>query len=711
MSVVLNTNEQSTRIRSIYNRNVGQMNAAMTRLATTRKINSAKDGAANWAISEKMRERIRANDQANQNVQNDTALLKTAQDGYSNTLDILQTLKERAINSANDANVSSDRTKIKEEVKQLVAQIDDNAAKVKFNGRQLLNGASETAATTSTSSTAAATKSATTTASGANIVTATEPQGTHSVYSFSGMYTYDSTNDRYVEIDSSITSTSAASINLVDIRDKDGNYLFANGDKITVSWNDNGEAKEANLTVIGTGQTAANGTTPLTASTLKDFTDLFTASTDGAKSFSSSSWFMNADTAIGTGTVQTPYGDDVKTTDKGFYLIAKDSTHKITDLAISVSRSDGTSADRVAATQSTLEPTGILQNAGTDFSKGSNQVYTIEGSVSGDIVFGDLGDQTKWLDLKHVGSSYTGTDGKNYVYSSHLATATTSETDTITMTINDKSISFTAGSTIETVNKLLEANDIDVRLHMAKVDEVLNYDGEDVTKGDSTSTATYKAAKAGLHFIAGEGTVITSLKITGGTTSGNTDFVITTGSTNVLDSSTSKSKYAESLGVDDDFLNSNSSTTSSSSSTSESGLPQGDALQFFVGGEANFGINFTFGKANVENLFGMTGDKFAKMFETKETAEEALTAIDDAINKTLVEQTRLGALEARLGYTSDNLTSMNTNLESGISAYRDADIAKEMTDYMKYSVLQQSSQYMLAQATQNPFSVLQLLQP
>ena len=67
-------------------------------------------------------------------------------------------------------------------------------------------------------------------------------------------------------------------------------------------------------------------------------------------------------------------------------------------------------------------------------------------------------------------------------------------------------------------------------------------------------------------------------------------------------------------------------------------------------------------------------------------------------------------MEARLGYTSDNLTSMNTNLTSADSAIRDADMAKEMVDYMRYSVLSQTSQYMLSQASQNAFSVLNLLQ-
>ena len=132
---------------------------------------------------------------------------------------------------------------------------------------------------------------------------------------------------------------------------------------------------------------------------------------------------------------------------------------------------------------------------------------------------------------------------------------------------------------------------------------------------------------------------------------------------------------------------------------------------FYIGGEQNFGINFSIGKATVETLLGTNAENFSSMFKTTDGAEKALGIIENAISKTLVEQTRLGAMEARLGYTSENITSMNTNLEAAESAYRDADIPKEMTDYMKFSVLAQSSQYMLAQATQNPFSVLQLLQP
>ena len=70
----------------------------------------------------------------------DSALVKTAQGGIGNTIDVLKTLKERLINAANDSNTNTDRSTISTEIQQLVDQIDDNVAKVKFNGRFLLDG-------------------------------------------------------------------------------------------------------------------------------------------------------------------------------------------------------------------------------------------------------------------------------------------------------------------------------------------------------------------------------------------------------------------------------------------------------------------------------------------------------------------------------------------------------------------------------------------
>ena len=73
------------------------------------KINSAQDDASAYSISERMRVRIRALDQAYQNTQNGSSMIKTAEGAVSNILETLRTLKEKAIDAANDSNTNEDR--------------------------------------------------------------------------------------------------------------------------------------------------------------------------------------------------------------------------------------------------------------------------------------------------------------------------------------------------------------------------------------------------------------------------------------------------------------------------------------------------------------------------------------------------------------------------------------------------------------------------
>ena len=84
--------------------------------------------------------------------------------------------------------------------------------------------------------------------------------------------------------------------------------------------------------------------------------------------------------------------------------------------------------------------------------------------------------------------------------------------------------------------------------------------------------------------------------------------------------------------------------------------------------------------------------------------------LDRAINYALDVQTTIGALQSRLEYTVRNLTTASENVQSSESVIRDADMAKEMTNYTKHNVLLQAAQSMLAQANQNSSAVLSLLQ-
>ena len=87
-----------------------------------------------------------------------------------------------------------------------------------------------------------------------------------------------------------------------------------------------------------------------------------------------------------------------------------------------------------------------------------------------------------------------------------------------------------------------------------------------------------------------------------------------------------------------------------------------------------------------------------------------LAVIDSALESINSQLANFGSYETQLGYTSDNIATQSENLQASESAIRDLDMAKGMTDFMKMNVLTQASQFMLAQAGQNAYSVLNLLQ-
>jgi len=88
----------------------------------------------------------------------------------------------------------------------------------------------------------------------------------------------------------------------------------------------------------------------------------------------------------------------------------------------------------------------------------------------------------------------------------------------------------------------------------------------------------------------------------------------------------------------------------------------------------------------------------------------ALTAVTAAITQLATDRASVGASEERLTYTGNELGVLSTNLSAASSQITDVDVAQESTNYAKYQILVQSGTSMLAQANQNPQSVLKLLQ-
>ncbi len=112
----------------------------LEKLSSGLKINRAGDDAAGLAISEKMRGQIRGLDMAQKNAQDGISLIQTAEGALNETHDILQRMRELAVQSSNDTNTTSDRGELQKELKELISEVDRIAKNTEFNTQKLLSG-------------------------------------------------------------------------------------------------------------------------------------------------------------------------------------------------------------------------------------------------------------------------------------------------------------------------------------------------------------------------------------------------------------------------------------------------------------------------------------------------------------------------------------------------------------------------------------------
>jgi flagellin len=142
MGTVIKNNMSAVRTLNILNKNNAALQSSMLKVSSGQKINSGADDAAGLIISEKMRHRIRSDQQANRNVQTGTAMLRVAEGALGNITEILHTMKEKALQAANNVagSATDDAKAIAKELSALAEQITMIATDTKFNGRTLING-------------------------------------------------------------------------------------------------------------------------------------------------------------------------------------------------------------------------------------------------------------------------------------------------------------------------------------------------------------------------------------------------------------------------------------------------------------------------------------------------------------------------------------------------------------------------------------------
>ncbi len=140
MGLSINTNVMSLNAQRNLGTSQSALSKSMQRLSSGLRINSAKDDAAGLAISDRMTSQIRGLNQAARNSNDGISLAQTAEGALQETTNILQRMRELAVQSANDTNSASDRSSLQSEVNQLKQEMTRIAETTEFNGKKLLDG-------------------------------------------------------------------------------------------------------------------------------------------------------------------------------------------------------------------------------------------------------------------------------------------------------------------------------------------------------------------------------------------------------------------------------------------------------------------------------------------------------------------------------------------------------------------------------------------
>ncbi|AGX87482.1 flagellin [Candidatus Symbiobacter mobilis] len=140
MAATINTNVNSLTAQRNLSNSAASLSTSIQRLSSGMRINSAKDDAAGLAISERFTGQIRGLNQAVRNANDGVSLMQTAEGAMASSGNILQRIRELAVQSANATNSATDRQALNQEVTQLVGELDRIAVMTEFNGKKLLDG-------------------------------------------------------------------------------------------------------------------------------------------------------------------------------------------------------------------------------------------------------------------------------------------------------------------------------------------------------------------------------------------------------------------------------------------------------------------------------------------------------------------------------------------------------------------------------------------
>ncbi|EAR09464.1 flagellin [Reinekea blandensis] len=746
MPQIINTNIASLTAQRNLNTSQGANATALERLSSGLRINSAKDDAAGLAISTKFESQVKGLNVAIRNAGDGISLAQTAEGALGSMTENLQRIRELAVQSSNATNSDDDRVALQQEVKQLMAEVSRTASETNFNGRNLLDGTFK--GTFQIGADAGQTVDVQISELTAEKLGASDQVGVSSIGTDYGISNGDLVLNGVQIGPSSATDDTASTIGgdasaiakvatINRYSDETGVTAFANENEV------NGSTMAANggttATVILNGvsinlQATTNNNDVEKAATRQSVIEAINAKSDQ------------------TGVVATDGGNEngvILTAEDGRNITLTSGATQITEEAFGL----GT-VHTAAAAQTTGTSVGVYEAGFTLVANGDTKTINIEG-----------GDGTGTGDLANTGLTEGSYKRETSVYSTEAVTVTSATAATAARVTNVaiaegdlviNGVTIGASSSVDDKASDTVANSSDASASGIAVAAAINRSADDTgvtayvnetvvvgvtgaataaTAGDSIGimingvdigdvvsqgdiqkdrAATIDAInnKSGQTGVMatdnGEGITLTAAD-------GRNISValVETGAGTAAQGQFGLSETVDGIGAIADGATSTLAAatfdTGASTTYSTVRLESAGTIDIDAGSNGTTGLTDT-GFARGEYGGGMDGTYLKDVdISTFQGAQDAITAIDNALKTVASQRAELGALQNRFESTSSNLQITSENLAAANSRIRDADFAAETAELSRTQVLQQAGISILAQANQRPQQVLSLL--
>ena len=703
---VINTNVKSLVAQDAIMKNNRALSTSMQRLSTGSRINSAKDDAAGLAISTRMDSQVRGLNMAIKNANDGISLMQTAEGAMDEVTGILQRMRELSVQSINGTNNDSDRVALNDEVKQLKAEIDRIATTTEFNSQKILDGSFKdkklqigdksyqtmdvaigSVATKDLGMAGASFDSKTLVSGRVNLGTAVD-KGDIVIndQALGAIKASDTITDVVNNINQNVDNVTASAFNVAEAKQVGTGIATAGQIHLKISSPDSASATVFALSASSSLQELADNINNVAGAKVQASID------DSGKLVLSNSTGATIEINDSTGS-----GYETAT---GFKHNAAGATY--TDASfkgfIKLDSKDGNPIRIERGNLSAVSPGAVTDLAKLGLREVTSQVnnaldaYTVTGTA-----LTATGVTTAWgeTDLKINGVKIYDKDIETKTFQGKLDAINnfSDQTGVIAYAYMDKTITFTAGNLLSGGGaQAMTAGQV-LALNGTMVYSAASGD----TMADMVTAINAHTAETGIHAQADgfnlrlTGSNVTSLRV--GVLETSTGTASTTGAWGLSDGDTT---YA-SIRLDSAQNAPISIELGDSATVTSHGFLEQNV------GAADYQVNGpTLGVDSGKTLSGLN-------VSTAATATEAIKTIDNAIEKVSSYRSKLGAMENRLNATVNNLSNVVTNTQASRSRIQDTDYASETTALAKAQIISQAATAMLAQANQQPQSVLSLL--